>query len=621
MRRKPENSRNIDGRLRTLRLDLGLREFHALTEKLTTETSRLEALHADMSATQAQAALWEAQVKHFDEEIASADARILHASEQLSDVQRQIATLQERQVHEFAKSAETSDEIAAAWRRSIELVCLVGGLEVQVNKSRAEVVAAEGEAEVRRARVDELDSAAADTDAELIALRNLVRDGRDRQFHLVGRAAALNSEAAGAAAQIEKFQRDRDRKRRESEGKAAELAAVGRVLDVLANKDSDLQNRLALARQTLADRKLERDDLQGQADRLVRLLEDLRVRRSGLSGRIDVLENLERTQEGLGTGVREVLADLATGSSPLCRVVLGLVADSLRVPRELAPLVDVALGDVASHFVARDAAMLDNALAARGQPLSGRVSFFPLTQREPLAEGADTVTADRWVTVENPELSGLPRQLLGKTLVVDDLLAARQSAADPDLGGFRFVTRTGDLLAPDGTLTVGPQRAESGIVSRKSELRELLSEAARLDGEISAAEQNLAGIRDQMESLVGPIHGLEEEIRALTSNVADVSKEILKQTQHRERLTDEISLIRHEWELLEEELRRIENFWRETRGKAEEAEQQAEQLRIQIETAEHAIRSYEHERSLRQQETDGRSSRVGRDLATTQRTP
>jgi chromosome segregation protein len=599
---KARKYQEYNGRMKELRVDIGLREFHSLSEKLAAEMTRLDALRADMSASQVQVAVWETEAKELDESLGSADAGIAAANDGLSDARRRIATLQERQVHEFARAAETTDELAGAWRRAVDLVQLVAGLETQVVRGHAEVAAAEGEAEVRRARVDRLDAAAADMETELAALRTLVKDGRDRQFHLVGRAAALNSEAAGAKAQIEKFQRDRDRKRRESEGKTAELAAVNRVLNTLGHKDSDLQNRLSLARQTLADRCRERDEFRAQADRLVQILEDLRVRRSGLTGRIEVLENLERTQEGLGTGVREVLADLASATSPLCGVVLGLVADSLRVPRELAPLIDAALGDVASYFVVRDSVSLDIALAARDQPLSGRVSFFPLIETEPLADGADTVTTDRWVTTENPELVGLPRQLLGKTLVVDDVAAARGLSGDMELANFRFVTRRGDLLSADGTLTVGPQRAEAGIVSRKSELRELRSQAVGVDEEIGAAERRLTDTRDQVDALAGPIHGLEEEIRALTSNAADVSKEILRQTQQRDRLSDEIALIRQEWEMLEEELQRIETFWRETRGKAEEAEQQAEQLRTQIETAEHAIRGYEHERGIRQQE-------------------
>lgn len=599
---KASKFQEYTGRLKSVRLEIGLREYHTFGQQIVAETSRLDALRADLSASQVQVAVWEAEAKDLDQALASTDGEIAAASEELSDSQRQIATQQERQTQETAKAAETRDELTTAWKRSAELEEMVRDLVTQVEQGRAEVAAAEGEAEVRRARVDELDASAADAEAELTALRNLVKDGRDRQFHLVGRAAALNSEAASAQSQIEKLQRDRDRKRRESEGKSAELAAVTRVLDTLGRKDSHLKKRLTLARRALTDRTGERDEFRTQADRLVQLLEELRVRRSGLSGRIEVLQNLERAQEGLGTGVREVLADLASGNSPLCDVVFGLVADSLRVPPEIAPLVDVALGDVASHFVVRNSAALDTAIAARDKPLSGRVSFLPLSVAEPLAEGADTATIDRWITTENSELAGLPRQLLGRTIVVDDLAAARQQSSEIELVGFRFVTRAGEMIAPGGTLTVGPFRGETGIVSRKSELRELLFQATNLDGEIAEAERQLADVRDRIDGLAGPIHGLEEEIRALTSNVTDLSNEILRQTQQRERLTDEIAIIRQEWEMLEEELQRVETFWREARGKAEEAEAHAEQLRIQIETAEHGIRGYEHERTARQQE-------------------
>jgi chromosome segregation protein len=599
---KARKFQEYGGRLRDLRLGIGLREYHALTERLTAETARLDALRGEMSAGAMQVAVWEAEARELEDALGNIEAEVALATDGLSDARRRIATFVERRAHETDKTAAVEEELATARRRAVELTQLVRGLESAAEEGRGSVAAAEGEADVRRARVEDLDAAAAQTEAELAGLRNRVQDGRDRQFHLVGRAAALNSEAVSTRAHLDKLQRDRDRKRRESEGRAAELAAVERVLDTLGRKDSDLQNRIALARQALADRRGERDGLRADADRLVEALEKLRVRRSGLTGRMDVLENLERTQEGLGTGVRETLADLASGSSPLSGVVIGLVADSLRVPRDVAALIDVALGDVASHFVVRDAAALDGALAARGRPFAGRVSFIPLGEADALAHGDDTRMADRWVTCEHPDLAGLPRQLLGRTLVVDDVPAARAAATDRGLSGFRFVTRAGELLTADGTLTVGPQRAEAGIVSRKSELRDLRTQAAQLDAEIGDAERRLADVRDQADALAGPIHGLEEEIRALTSSAADVQTEMVRQTQQRERLTDDIRLIRQEWQALEDELRRVEAFWRETRGKAAEAEREAEELRAQLETADHAIRAYEQERAGRQQQ-------------------
>src|SRR5205085_11691081 len=79
--------------------------------------------------------------------------------------------------------------------------------------------------------------------------------------------------------------------------------------------------------------------------------------------------------------------------------------------------------------------------------------------------------AESLVTCDNPDLAHLPSQLLGRTLIVRDLDSARTMAAFTS--GYRFVTLRGELLEPDGTLTVGTHHAETGILSRKSELREL----------------------------------------------------------------------------------------------------------------------------------------------------
>ena len=84
--------------------------------------------------------------------------------------------------------------------------------------------------------------------------------------------------------------------------------------------------------------------------------------------------------------------------------------------------------------------------------------------------------AEQLVSCDHPELADLPAQLLGRTLIVRDLAAARAIAAHAP--GFRLVTLQGELLEPDGTLTVGTHHAETGILSRKSELRELREQAA-----------------------------------------------------------------------------------------------------------------------------------------------
>ena len=85
----------------------------------------------------------------------------------------------------------------------------------------------------------------------------------------------------------------------------------------------------------------------------------------------------------------------------------------------------------------------------------------------------------------------------------------------------------GELIEPNGTLTVGPHRAESGIVSRKSELRDLRSQAELLDAEIAGTEKNLSDSRDQVDSLSGPIDIVGQvpaEVDLLARCIAELSR-------------------------------------------------------------------------------------------------
>src|SRR5262249_8232406 len=155
------------------------------------------------------------------------------------------------------------------------------------------------------------------------------------------------------------------------------LASIDLELQELTEADEALQKRFNNARQRLADYRQDHERFRRLRDDTQQLVADLRAQRSGLASRIEVLEGLERSHEGLGTGVREVFALLERPDPGPWRTVIGMIADCLTVQREYAPLIDVALGDWAQRFLVRDAALLAAALQVH-PPLSGRVSFLPL---------------------------------------------------------------------------------------------------------------------------------------------------------------------------------------------------------------------------------------------------
>ncbi len=204
---------------------------------------------------------------------------------------------------------------------------------------------------------------------------------------------------------------------------------------------------------TLSEQRQERERPGNRRETAQQAAADLRERRSGLASRIDVLESLERSHEGLETGVREVFQLMEAPEPGPWGTVLGLLAQFLTVTREYAPLVDLALGERAQHFLVADAAQLKLRCKCMPNPFPAESAFCPwifllmaaagkpgaarkAAGRDPLPEHPGIVAAaGDLVHCDRPELADLPARLLNNTLIVKDLEAARALPAKPSATG------------------------------------------------------------------------------------------------------------------------------------------------------------------------------------------
>ncbi|MCA9073242.1 MAG: chromosome segregation protein SMC, partial [Planctomycetaceae bacterium] len=105
-------------------------------------------------------------------------------------------------------------------------------------------------------------------------------------------------------------------------------------------------------------------------------LSDLREQRSAWKARKSVLEDLERRQQGLGIGVREILHRAETNPEPPWNQIQGSVADLLKVELEHAALLEVALGSRAQIIVLNEMESLVRYLKSGTYEISGRVGFM-----------------------------------------------------------------------------------------------------------------------------------------------------------------------------------------------------------------------------------------------------
>jgi chromosome segregation protein len=628
---KAQRYQEYSNRLKELRLSVGLDEYHRLTEALDREVQKLEQLRGELDQRAARAGACEAEAERLEVLLADLEDGLHDSEAALARVLQQIGAEEATLSREATLSADLEAELGRTRSRLAELTARVSALAETAGKAAREHSEADAHAGQHRREVEARTTALAATVARLDALHEQLAQDKAEHLEQMRRHAHLQNEAVATHAQLDNLRRERDRLRQRTALAAENLASIDVELEELVAGETQVNDKLAQARRRLQEARQEHERLGRLRDRTAERISELRQERSGLASRAGVLDGLIRSREGLGAGVREVFALIEQAEPGPWDAVLGMIADFLTVKREYAPLIDIALGDWAQRFVVRDPDRFAQALAGRREPFTGRVSFLPLLDRDSAVDddalarlrrnrlvqlsllsrvrqpGEMTVTpehpglvapAEQLVSCDHPELGDLPAQLLGRTLVVRDLATARAIAAHAP--GFRLVTLQGELLEPDGTLTVGTHHAETGILSRKSELRELREQVAALDERLTELEQDLADLRDRVQDAERQAQEEQQQIDVLGEQAADLRGRVQRHRDRRQGLHEEVAVSRDEIQRIDEELTSLEQSWRDAQAQAAAADQRVQALLARMHQADEEVRHKDHERQAQQ---------------------
>jgi chromosome segregation protein len=606
---KAQRYQEYTGQLQALRVGVGLREFRELTAALDEEERRLAELREDVAGVtereqqeEARAAALTATLTALEQELRGHEATLNRARQTIAACDaavRSDRTLCERADAELLRLGKQRLDLSRRLHTGAEAV----------RASSVELASVTAEAEAETLRAEATAAALRNVTAHIAALTASSQADRDSQFDLAKQTTKLQGETETLRREADKLKRELTAKLVEAERTSQRHDALAGVLDDLSRSDADVQQQLAGAKQNLGEHVTYRDDLRRRADALQAELDTARDTRAALRGRADVLEGLERTFDGVGAGVREVIA---RRGSPDLSGVLGLVGELLSAPREVAPLIDLALGDAAQRFVVVHSEL--DRVAGALTNLPGRVGLIPLTNADPLAERAEhfphVVSAASLVTVDRPGLAALPHQLLGHVFLVDDLPAACVAAVR--LPHARFVTRAAEVLDADGSLSVGPTGGGGGFLSRKSELRDLRAEIGRLDEQVQSIETQQLALRRQADAMDAPVRALETEIAALSGEAGTLQSQIAAQRQEQKRLADLMHLAREEARHLEAEVRSVEAAFTRTAEQWQAAVTEEAELSRRLVQTESDLTAANADRDRRQGENTAAQVSLGR---------
>jgi len=503
-------------RLQELRTHVGLVDWRRLSDGLAELEAELAELNSQRDGAAAEAEAVEARLLEADGRIDGINDAIRQSEQQNAANRERIAANESTIEHQRARHADLEQEIARLRRQLAEMNVRAGGLQEQLRETAEAVQAAEEHHRQIGRTLVEGERGLTDLINRLDQIRGEHQQRRTATMAQMRAVAALGSHISGLESQVAGALAARQKHEERAVDLDAQLQSLHAELDELRRQREDLSRQasgrngqLAAATARLADRCREQASRQAE-------LAQLHQRRSGMAERIAVLQELERRHEGLSSGVREVLTQARDVKDGPFRAVRGLVADLLQVGVEAASLVEVALGEKAQHVVVGPGRELLDYLQQASCQFAGRVGFLWLDGSPDLPaaavdlEGRPGVLgrADRFVHTE-PQYALLVTRLLGQTWVVEKLSHALALSKAEGVG-LSFVTLAGELLAADGTLTVGPRHASTGLISRRSELRALKAQLAELEATIAQTEAAMARLEQQIvqeQERVGTLTG------------------------------------------------------------------------------------------------------------------
>ncbi len=425
--------------------------------------------------------------------LAAHDARLNAIREQARRVGHERDLVRERQ--------------SALTRRREDMRDTQSGLDeqvVRVEAELAEVAAAltgiTGEVDAARRALDALQAAARAGQA--------ARSDLERQASDLARAIGQHENRIGALSQqralIDQKRQttfaERERTGREAKERVDRITSLERETIAFDNEDRQIAARI-----TGLDAELARlhDAAAVQREQSAKTSANRAAIERGLgqaTNRLDVLQKVHESGTGLHAGVRQVMGWRSDGSLGGIR---GPVAGLIAVAATYDTAVEVALGGHLQDIVVDRWADAEAAIVRLKASQAGRATFQPLDTVDHqnagrpapaqvlVADGVHGVAAD--LVTADEDIAGVVRALLGRIVVVADLPTARRILSDVP-AGWSAVTLAGEIARSGGSVTGGSTVRESGVLSRKRDLRKLPGEVRSLEADLSTARANEAAI-------------------------------------------------------------------------------------------------------------------------------
>ncbi|UCG59873.1 MAG: chromosome segregation protein SMC [Phycisphaerales bacterium] len=554
---KARNYLQYSQRLKELQVNYSLVEYAKNHRQLDQKRARLAQAEERLAEVAAEIGRADAAVSRLGNEVIEKEQKLNETGNSLVAVQSRIE--QQLQRIEFLRARiEELDKRRESERQKVETLREQrDAFKADLSRHRGDLANCEQMLEEKSQAATHLEEEIRKTQIECASLEAGLADEKSGIIDIVRRTAQLHNEIQSLSVYRKNLSSQKDRLASRAESARAELEKLLTEKAHYKARLADIEKVLTELQQNLDGKQKETEEIEtslvGKQERLAHSKEA----RSALNGELAVLADMEARFEGLAMAVKGILQKQSDENTRL-DYIEGILAEVITTDVEYAAAVEAALEGQTDALIVTTA---DKLLAdtETTDALDGRVGFICLDKVEPFVDKKDfsklTFVKGRLAEFVKCDSKYAPLvwKLLGKTIVVDSLRQAME-LADEIKDGYTFVTLAGECLDGVGSIKLGPLGKTTGLISRKSRMRQLEDAIASVTSEIKAIEEQIES-DDRRKAHVARLQkDLRTAVYEANTEKMQVNARLAAYEQDVKRLRDEEPLITSEIDLLEEQI-------------------------------------------------------------------
>lgn len=332
-----------------------------------------------------------------------------------------------------------------------------------------------------------------------------------------------------------------------------------------------------------------------------------------VTSRLYGLENLQSNFEGFEEGVKNVMLWQKTKTTEVradgsVETFFQPVSEVVEVPAEYEVAMESALGSRLQMLLAADQNVTLDAVQYLKESKAGRSSFMDQGAKtwyersaSPQNEsGVHALLSD--VVRSHEKYQQTVSHLLDGVAIVDSVRTALDLRSR--YPGWTFVTSDGDTLTADGMLTGGASEgAESGVLKRRREIKELSQKKDEWGGKLALAQAALKKTEEQLQNVQNDFEGAQKRKVEQEIKVTELKKDL-------ERAEHELSNAQYAVERQEREVRKLTEQIQVQEAKQNELNQALAEIKAKKSDLDERARNLSEELISTKMGFDGLSSEV-----------